>query len=169
MTSQPERPFGGGEYPPIEQYPPSPDPYAPVDYPTGYSPLPPPIYTPPSSGYIPPSGGYPPPLPGYSPAYPSPYPGYDPYDPYRAVQPPGTNSKAIAALVLSLVGFLCCGLPSIAGLILGVMAMRETKSTGQDGYGLALAGAIIGGAVVALYALYLILSVAMAASGGLAQ
>ena len=36
---------------------------------------------------------------------------------------------------------------SIVGLILGVIAMRETKRTGQEGYGLALAGAIIGGLV----------------------
>src|ERR671931_277330 len=66
------------------------------------------------------------------------------YDPYRPMKPPGTNGKAIAALITSLVGLFCCGLPSIAGLVLGVIGMRETKRTGQDGYAIALIGAIIG-------------------------
>jgi hypothetical protein len=60
-----------------------------------------------------------------------------------------TNPMAIASLVTSLVGPFCCGLPSIAGLILGVIGMRETRRTGQDGYALALVGAIIGALVVA--------------------
>jgi hypothetical protein len=40
---------------------------------------------------------------------------------------------------------LCCAPLGIVGLILGVIAMRETKRTGQEGWGLALAGTIIGG------------------------
>jgi len=76
--------------------------------------------------------------------------GYYPaYDPYRPMKPPGTNGNAIAALVSSIGGLLCCGLLGIVGLIFGVIAMRETKRTGQDGYGLALAGAIIGGLTLA--------------------
>ena len=126
--------------------PEQPDPYAPVDYPTGYSPLPPPVY---------PQGS----------AYPSGYPVYPSYDPYRAGKPPGTNGKAIAALVTSLIGLMCCGLPSIAGLILGVMGMRETKRTGQDGYAIALVGAVIGGLAVAGWVIYLLLSVGIYASG----
>ncbi len=43
--------------------------------------------------------------------------------------------------------------------------MRETRRTGQDGYGLALAGAIIGGLVVALWTLYLLVVVVIATSG----
>ncbi len=46
-------------------------------------------------------------------------------------------------------GLLCCGLLGIVGLIFGMVAMRETKRTGQDGYGLALAGVIIGGLTLA--------------------
>ena len=49
---------------------------------------------------------------------------------------------------------------AIVGLVLGVMAMRETKRTGQAGHGMALAGTIIGGLFVAagviLVPLYLI-------------
>jgi hypothetical protein len=107
----------------------------------------------------PPDAGLPPPVYGY---YPSPYPGYDPYPP---IKPPGTNGKAIASLVTSLLGLLCGGLPSIVGLILGIIAMRETKRTGQDGFALALIGTIIGGLVVALFVIYLLLMVGLFASG----
>ena len=146
MTNPYEQPFRGGEFPPLEQSAAQPDPYAPVDYPTGYPPLPPPVY--------PQAAGYPPP-----------YPGYPPYDPYRTGRPPGTNGKAIAALVSALAGLAFCGLPSIAGLVLGIIAMRECKRTGQDGYGLALAGTIIGGLVTALFLLYFVFVIGIAASG----
>ena len=49
-----------------------------------------------------------------------------------------------------------CGLPSIVGLILGVIAMRETKRTGQEGYGLALAGVIVGALAVVGLLLYVL-------------
>jgi hypothetical protein len=188
VTSGPEQPYvnsGGGEYPSLENSPQSADPYAPVDYPTNPG-LPPPVYgagypgppgyPPPAPGY-PPASGYPPP-PGYPPpaGYPAAPSGYqpyvggypygtDPYDPYRAMKPPGTNGKAIGALATSLAGLLFCGLPSIVGLILGVIAMRETKRTGQEGYGLALAGAIVGGLVTAGWVLYFLLIIGIYASG----
>jgi uncharacterized membrane protein YeaQ/YmgE (transglycosylase-associated protein family) len=157
-TSDPERPpqpFGRTEYPSLENPAPQPDPNPPVDYPADAG-LPPPIYPPPI---------YPPPYPGVV-GYPG-YPGYyqGGYDPYRPTKPPGTNGKAIAALVTSLVGLFCCGLPSIVGLILGVIAMRETKRTGQDGYAMAMIGAIIGGLAVAGWLLYLLLSIGIYASG----
>jgi hypothetical protein len=155
MTSSgPEQPFRGREYPSLENSAgQQPDPFAPVEYPTDAG-LPPPVYPTPVY-HAPPYPGYPP-APGY-------YPGVA-YDPYRPMKPPGTNGKAIAALVTSLVGLMCCGLPSIAGLILGVIAMRETKRTGQDGYAIALVGAIIGGLVVAGWVLYLLLSIGIYAS-----
>jgi Domain of unknown function (DUF4190) len=162
MTNPPEQPFRGTEYPPLEQTPRPADPYAPIDYPTNYPPLPPPVYPQPALGHPAAYPGYP---SGY-PGYPSGYPGYppDPYDPYRSGKPPGTNGKATAALVTSLVGLLFCGLPSIAGLILGIIAMRETKQTGQDGYGIALAGTIIGGIVVAIWIVYMFFVFAFASS-----
>jgi hypothetical protein len=115
-----------------------PDPHRPVDYPADVG-LPPPVYPPPG------------------------YPGY--YDPYRPIKPPGTNSKAIGSLVASLAGFFCCGLPSIVGLVLGVVAMRETKRTGQDGYAIALVGTIVGGLAVAGWLVYVLLSISIYASG----
>ncbi|WP_102146001.1 DUF4190 domain-containing protein [Mycobacterium hubeiense] len=118
------------------EYPP------PVDYPANAG-LPPPVY------------------PGYPDAFG--YAGY-PYGPYPT-RPPGTNGKAIASLVTSLVGLVFCGIPSIVGLILGIVAMRETRRTGQDGYGIALAGSIIGGLVTGFWLLYLLFALIIAASG----
>lgn len=171
----PDEPTRGSEYPPLEDAPAPADPYAPVDYPsdTGTTPNPP---TPP--GYAQPD--YPQPVyqqPGYpefgyqQPGYPPPPAGYlqqyatggypyaqNPYaqDPYAPARPTGTNGKAIAALVTSLAGIVFCGLPSFVGVVLGVMAMRETKRTGQEGYGLALAGVIVGAIVTVLSVLVVI-------------
>src|SRR5262245_63234101 len=145
-TSDPEQPSppgGATEYPSLEDSAPQPDPNPPVDYPADAG-LPPPVYPPPYPG-----------APGYYPAY----------DPYRPAKPPGTNGKAIGSLVTSLAGLLCCGLPSIVGLVLGVVAMRETKRTGQDGYPIALVGTIIGGLVVAGYVVYLLLSISIYVPG----
>ena len=108
-----------------------------------------------------PQGGNPPPPPGYPPQYPGGqnygyHPSGDPYanqyaNPYAPVRPVGTNGKAIVALVTSLAGLTLCGLPSIIGVIFGILALREIKQTGQDGHGLALAGVIIG-AIVTVFA-----------------
>jgi hypothetical protein len=190
VTSGPDEPQRGSEYPPLEDSPAhAADPFAPIDYPsdTGATPgYPPPGYQ--ESGYPPP--GYPQPghpQPGYpEPGYPQPgfpqagpppgypqmgYPppppvGYPPpypggyaygYDPYGTSRPPGTNGKAIGALVTSLAGLMLCGVPSIVGLILGIIAMRETKRTGQEGHGLALAGVIVGALAVAGWLLYVVI------------
>lgn len=145
MTSDPERPahqsqaFGGVEYPPLENS------MQPVDYPTDAG-LPPPIYPPPPPGY---------PAPAF----------YPTYDPYRPVRPPGTNGTAIASLVTSVTGWLCCAPLAIVGLILGVIAMRETKRTGQDGYGMALAGTIVGGLFTAGGLIVMVLYLALMVSG----
>jgi Domain of unknown function (DUF4190) len=150
-TSDPEHPApsaGATEYPSLEDTASQADPHPPVDYPADAG-LPPPVYPSPyAAGY---------------PGYPGSYPG--PYYPYWRSKPPGTNGKAIAALATSLAGLLCCGLPSIVGLVLGVVGMRETKRTGQDGYAIALVGAMIGGLAVAGWVLYLLLSISIYASG----
>ena len=133
-----------------------PDPFAPVDYPADAG-LPPPLYPPPPPVYPPsyssaPGQGYYPPT-GYG------------YDPYRPMKSPGTNGMAIGSLVCSLVGVFCCGVTCIVGVILGVMAMRETKRTGQDGFGIALAGTIIGGLAVAGFLVYILLYMSLLTSG----
>jgi hypothetical protein len=141
VSVPPEQPYRGAEYPPLEQPAQHHDPYAPMEYPAAYPPLPPPVY--PQAGY----------------------PGYNPYDPYRQIRPPGTNGKAIGALVIALGSLMFCGLPSFVALILGPMGMRECKRTGQDGYGIALAGTIIGGVITALWVLYLVVIFGITASG----
>ena len=152
--------------------PPHPDdPYAPVDYPDspdephGYAGPPPPGYPPPPPGYAAP--GYPPPLSGYG--YPPPHPGFysDPYDPYRQAAPSGTNGMAIGALVTSVLAvptiFFCLGFPlAIAGIVLGIVALTQTKRTAQAGGGLAIAGIVIGALTLVAG---VILVIAVAATG----
>jgi hypothetical protein len=144
VNDERDEPSHGREFAPLESTPPF-DPYAPVDYPAD---APPPNPYPPPFGY-PPPGGYPP--AEYVP-YPMPYPPpggyspYAPYDPYAMGRPSGTNGKAIGALVTSLVSVSLCGcfIPSLIGVILGFIAMAETKRTGQEGHGMALAAVIVG-------------------------
>lgn len=147
MANQPDPPFGGREYPPLEQYT---DPLAPLGYPAAAG-LPPPLYPTQPQG---PTG------------YPQPYPAYPSYPAYGYPQHRGTSGMAIGALVCSALGLVVC-LPAPIGVILGIMAMRETKRTGQEGHALALAAVIIGGLVTAgivLYILFLIVMVAATSS-----
>jgi hypothetical protein len=80
-------------------------------------------------GYIPP--------PEYGAPYPTGY-GYP-------TQQAGTNSLAIFSLVASVVGLLC-GVGSIIGIVLGTIAINQIKKTRQGGYGLAVAGIVVGAA-----------------------
>ena len=52
----------------------------------------------------------------------------------------------------------------VATAVLGIVAMRETKRTGQDGFGLAVAGVAIGAVIIALVVLYIAFVVILAAS-----
>jgi hypothetical protein len=113
-------------------------------------------------GYGPPPGygsqpaygppGYGPP-PGYgAPGY-GPPPGYGYY-------PRPTNTLAILALVMAFVF-------APAGLVLGVVARKQIRQTGEEGDGLALAGIIVGAIACALVALVIVLwFVAVAALAG---
>ena len=104
----------------------------------------------PGPGYGPPPGygpGYGPP-PGYGPGY-GPPPGYGPgygppagYGPWRRP----TNTMAVLALVLAFAF-------APAGLVLGIVARRQIRETGEEGEGLALAGIIIGGIATAFIAM----------------
>lgn len=138
--NDPNRPF---EYPSLEGYsgPPA-DPYQSVDYPPAYP-----------SGAPPGYPQFPPPYQGYgAPGYGAPGYGAHPYDPYGVAQQPGTSGMAIGALVSSLLGLtLCfCFIPSIVGIALGVVAMGQTKRTGEKGHGMALAAVIVGAVTIVL-------------------
>jgi prepilin-type processing-associated H-X9-DG protein len=66
--------------------------------------------------------------------------------------PPKTSGLAITSLVLGCLGILTCGITSLVGLILGIIALvRINKSQGQlGGQGMALAGTIVSGAFLLL-------------------
>lgn len=123
-------------------------------------------------GYGPPPGAYGAPPPYYGSAPPGGYPGYGPppgypagAPPYGGYPPPGYGATppshmsglAIASLVCSLVGLFLLGIPAVVGIILGFVARSRIKRSGgtERGAGMALAGIIIGFAVVALIALAL--------------
>jgi uncharacterized protein DUF4190 len=120
--------------PPITDYPPPA--YPPPGYQAGYSPHPPPGYEQPPP--YPPPGYGPPPYPGGY--YPAPdYPGG--YGAQGAQS--GMNGLAIASLISSFAGVLCC-IGSIAAIVMGTIALDQIKRHRQDGYGLAVAGIVIG-------------------------
>ncbi|MGB2738619.1 MAG: DUF4190 domain-containing protein, partial [Candidatus Nanopelagicales bacterium] len=89
----------------------------------------------------------PPPPPGQPPVPPPPPPGYGagggmPGGPAQ----PSNNGLAIASLVVSIVGLICCNflIVSIVGVVLGFIAKNQIAKTGQRGGGMAMAGIIIG-------------------------
>jgi hypothetical protein len=96
-------------------------------------------YAPPQ-GYAPPSGYGPPPGSGPPPGYGYPQPGY----PGGWRRP--TNTMAILSLVMAFVF-------SPAGIVLGVIARKQIKRTGEEGDGLALAGVIVGSIATAFFLL----------------
>jgi len=135
------------------------------EYPAGAQPAPgwnPPGYPPP--GYGQPAYGHPgfPPAgygsQGYAPQGHGPQgygpPGYPP--PYGR----STNIMAVLALVMAFTF-------APAGLVLGIVARRQIRRTGEEGNGLALAGIIVGGIMTAIFVLFIVLwIVAFAAFSG---
>ncbi|WFE50436.1 DUF4190 domain-containing protein [Micromonospora sp. WMMD1155] len=123
------------------------DPYAPTDPYAGAKVQPVGAYGPP---------GYPPPHPGY---------GYPP--------PQKTNGLAIASLVLALVGLTSCGITAPIGAILGHVAQKQIRLSGEGGEGMAKAGIIVGWIITALmvlgiafYVVAIIFAVTTGSSGG---
>lgn len=74
-------------------------------------------------------------------------------------QPVRTNGWAIAALITAL-----CGL-SIAPVICGHVAVAQIRRTGDGGYGLAVAGLILGYLQIAAIIVLLVLTVGFAVWG----
>ena len=114
------------------------------------------------------SEGTPPPPPppgggGYG-AAPPPPPGYGP-GPGGYGAPPGSNKKAIWALVLGILGLLCCGVLGIPAIILGKQAQNEIDGSGgmQTGRGMATAGFVLG--IIAC--VWLVVAIILYATGAL--
>ncbi|PSL38070.1 uncharacterized protein DUF4190 [Labedella gwakjiensis] len=99
-------------------------------------------------------------------------PSYQPAQPYQnggstqgygqAPQSQKTNLLAI----LSLVGAFVF---SLAGLILGIIALKQIKQTGEQGRGLALAGIIISSISIVLVIIYVIVVVVIIGSAGVSS
>ena len=76
-----------------------------------------------------------------------------------------TNSSAVASLVLGILG-VTGGLPlGIVAIILGRRAIRQIERTGDEGYGIARVGTILGWISVWLAVPALLLLVAGSCSG----
>jgi hypothetical protein len=60
-----------------------------------------------------------------------------------------TNGLAIASLVCSLGGLVTC-ISAPVGIVLGHVARRQIRETGEDGAGIATAGLVIGYVVTVL-------------------
>lgn len=86
--------------------------------------------------------------PGYGYGVPG-YPGYGP--PARK-----TNVLAITSLVMAIISL--CGIGSIAGIVLGVVALNQIKASGEGGRGLAIAGIAVGAGTLLLSMLALVSS-----------
>lgn len=80
---------------------------------------------------------------------PPPYPYWQPQPPSR-----GTNGLSIAALVLGIVWIYWIG--SILAVIFGHVAIGQIKRTGASGYGMAVAGLVLGYIGVAILLLLII-------------
>jgi len=80
---------------------------------------------------------------------------------------PASNRKATWALVLGIVGILCCALASIGALVLGVQAKNEINASGgmQSGQGQAQAGFILGIIGCVLWVIGIIAYVGLIAAG----
>jgi hypothetical protein len=74
-------------------------------------------------------------------------PGYGGYPPYYR-RP--TNTLAILSLVFAFVF-------APAGLVMGIIARKQIQRTGEEGSGLALAGAIVGGVFTAIWVFVIVL------------
>jgi hypothetical protein len=153
-----------------------------------YQPPPPPPVEPwpgqPVSGTTPETGytyGAPAAYPTTAPAYPAqpyyPQPGYPAqpgypgaYGPAYVVAKP-TNGLAVAAMVCALAGFVV-GISFPVGAILGHVARKQIRQTGEQGEGFALTGIIVGWIGTGLFVLccggYLVFFIGAFGAAGLA-
>ncbi|MFC0627603.1 DUF4190 domain-containing protein [Kribbella deserti] len=99
------------------------------------------------------------------------YPAQLVYGPYQQGSPEygygygantsSTNGMALASLILSLSGLLVL-IAAPVGCVLGIIAMRRIRKTGEQGAGMALAGMIIGGLITAMVLGFVLLVVIFA-------
>lgn len=99
-------------------------------------------------------------------------PSYQPAQPYQGgaqgygqqgygQQPQSQKTNLLA--ILSLVGAFVF---SLAGLVLGIIALKQIKQTGEQGRGLAIAGIIISSVAIVLTIIYVIVLFAIIGTAG---
>ena len=80
------------------------------------------------------------------------------------------NPLAIASLVLSILGLLCCGVGlvvEVAAVVCGHIALNQIKTKGGKGHGLAKAGVIIGYIAIVIHLIASIGYIVAAATGAI--
>lgn len=87
----------------------------------------------------------------------------DPYGPPGYPQLAGrhTNSLAIASLCCGIGQVLAGAIAGIVAIVLGLMALRQIKETGEDGRGMAVAGIVLGIVGIVMTALLVIVLLAV--------
>ncbi|MEV1020157.1 DUF1707 and DUF4190 domain-containing protein [Streptomyces sp. NPDC050264] len=79
--------------------------------------------------------------------------------------PAPTNGKAVGALVCGVSTFFSVGATAIPAVVLGHMARKEIKRSGEQGDGLAVAGIVLGWLVIAIWVVFLTLVIVAASAG----
>ena len=83
-----------------------------------------------------------------------PPPGGHPYSGWTPAPPPQNSGLAVASLVLGIVGLVVSwftfGIPSLLALIFGIIGIRQTGPGQRAGRGMAVAGTLLGGVILAL-------------------
>ena len=65
--------------------------------------------------------------------------------------PPGQSGTSVLAIISLISSVLwVCGLGSVVGIVLGAVAINQVKRSGQSGFGLAVAGIVLGVAGLAV-------------------
>jgi hypothetical protein len=76
---------------------------------------------------------------------------HNPVAPYRPPAAPTINSLAVASLICGIAEIPTLGVSAVPAVILGSMARKQIRETGERGEGLAVAGLILGGIVFAFF------------------
>lgn len=78
-----------------------------------------------------------------------------------------TNTYSTQFNEMAIVTGVLCVVFTPAALITGIISLRQIKKSNERGRGIAITGVVLGGAIMALFALLLIFFIILAATGNL--